>query len=66
MSQFLLKGHKILNFLFAFFVKISGTLKTHTSGTEVNGENGEKISSWFLTVFYLAKKSIKNFDAQAL
>ena len=35
MSQFLLKGHKMLNFLSAFFLKISETLKAHISGTEV-------------------------------
>ena len=35
MSQFLQEGHKMLNFLFAFFPKISGTLKAHISGTEV-------------------------------
>ena len=32
--QFLLKGHKMLNFLFAFSLKISETLKAHISGTE--------------------------------
>ena len=35
-SQFLLKGHKMLNFLFAFFLKIFGTLKAHTIGTEAD------------------------------
>ena len=30
------KGHKLLNFLFAFFVKISETLKAHISGTEAD------------------------------
>ena len=35
-SQFLLKGHKMLNFLFAFFLKISETLKAHISGTEAD------------------------------
>ena len=35
-SQFLLKEHKILNFLFAFFLKISETLKAHISGTETD------------------------------
>ena len=35
-SQFLLKGHKMLNFLFVFFVKISETLKAHISGTEAD------------------------------
>ena len=33
---FLLKGHKMFNFLFAFFLKISETLKAHISGTEAN------------------------------
>ena len=32
-SQFL-KGHQMLSFLFAFFFKISETLKAHISGTE--------------------------------
>ena len=35
-SQFLLKGHKMFNFLFAFFLKISETLKAHISGTETD------------------------------
>ena len=35
-SQFLLKGHKILNFLFGFFPKISETLEAHISGTETD------------------------------
>ena len=34
MSQFLLKGHNMFNFLVAFFPKISQTLKAHISGTE--------------------------------
>ena len=33
-SQFLLKGHKMLDFLVEFFLKISETLKAHISGTE--------------------------------
>ena len=36
MPQFLLKGHKMINFLFAFFLKISETLKAHISGTEAD------------------------------
>ena len=36
MSQFLLKGHKMFNFLVAFFLKISETLKAHISGTETD------------------------------
>ena len=35
-SQFLLKEHKMLNFLVAFFLKISETLKAHISGTETD------------------------------
>ena len=37
-SQFLLKGHKIFNFLLAFFLKISETLKADISGkkTDIN------------------------------
>ena len=37
-SQFLLKGHKMLNFLVAFFLKISETLKAHISRmkTDIN------------------------------
>ena len=35
-SQFLLKGHKMLNFLSAFFLKIFETLKSHISGKEVD------------------------------
>ena len=35
-SQFLLKGHKMLNFLFASLYKISETLKAHISGTEAD------------------------------
>ena len=35
-SQFLLKGHKMLNFLVAFFLKIFETLKAHISGMEIN------------------------------
>ena len=35
-SQFLLKGHKMLNFLFAFLLKISETLKAYISGTETD------------------------------
>ena len=35
-SQFLLKGHKMHNFLVAFFLKISETLKAHISGTKTD------------------------------
>ena len=53
MSQLLLKGHKMLNFLFTFF-KISETLKAHISGTEAD-KNGEKLPSWSLTVFHISQ-----------
>ena len=35
-SEFLLKGHKMFNFLVAFFLKISETLKARISGTETD------------------------------
>ena len=35
-SQILLKGHKMLNFLFTFFLKIFETLKAHITGTEAD------------------------------
>ena len=35
-SQFLLKGHKMLNFLVAFFLEISETLEAHIFGTEID------------------------------
>ena len=35
-SQFSLKGHKMLNFLVAFFLKTSETLKAHISDTETD------------------------------
>ena len=35
-SQLLLKGHKMFNFLVAYFLKISKTLKAHISGTEAD------------------------------
>ena len=35
-SQFLLKGHKMLNFLFDFFLDVSEILKAHISGTEAD------------------------------
>ena len=37
-SRFLLKGHKMVNFLFAFFLKISVTLKAYISRTETDIE----------------------------
>ena len=47
-SQFLLKGHKMLNFLFAFFLKISETLKAHISGTEAD------INKWLKAFFFVS------------
>ena len=48
-SQFLLKkGHKMLNFLFAFFLKISETLKARISGTETDIKKRPKA---FFSVF---------------
>ena len=54
-SQFLLKGHKMLNFLFAFFLKISETLKAHISGTEADVNKRQRALFWFLTLFHLSK-----------
>ena len=64
-SQFLLKGHKMLNFLFASLLKISETLKAHISGTEADIKKWlKKIPSWFLTVFHISQqKMINNFNA---
>ena len=41
-SEFLLKGHKMFNFLVAFFLKISETLKAHISGMETDINKREK------------------------
>ena len=54
-SQFLLKGNKMLNFLFAFFLKVSETLKAHISGTETDINKREKLSLRFLTVFHISQ-----------
>ena len=55
-SQFLLKGHKMLNFLVAFFLKISETLKDFESLERKQiSTNGKKLSSWFLTVFHISQ-----------
>ena len=54
-SQFLLKGHKMLNFLVAFFSKISQTLKAHISGTEADIKNGKDLSSSFLIIFHISQ-----------
>ena len=60
-SQFLLKGHKMLNFLFAFFLKIFETLKGHISGKEV------VISKAFFLVFgSLSFQIIKIINAYAV
>ena len=40
-SNFLLKGHKMLNFFSHFFLKISETLKAHISGTEQISTNSK-------------------------
>ena len=39
-SQFLLKGHKMLNFLLAIFLEISEVLKANISGTETDINKG--------------------------
>ena len=55
-SQVLLKGHKMLNFLVAFFLKISETLKDFESLERKQiSTNGKKLSSWFLTVFHISQ-----------
>ena len=46
MSRFLLKGHKMLNFLFTFFLKISETLKAHISETEADINKQQKAFSF--------------------
>ena len=38
--HFLFKGHKTLNFLFAFFLEISESLKDHIPGTEKDINKG--------------------------
>ena len=53
--QLLLKGHKMFNFLFGFFLKFSETLKAHISGTEADINNGKELSSWVLTVFHISQ-----------
>ena len=59
MSQFLLKGHKKLNFLVAFFLKISETLKAHLSGTETDINKRQKAFFFgFLQSFILANKKL--------
>ena len=53
-SQFLLKGHKLLIF-FAFFLKISETLKLISLERKQILTNGKELSFWFLTVFHISK-----------
>ena len=67
-SQFLLKEHKMLNFLFAFFLKISETLKPHISGTEADINKRQRAFFLVFNPYFILtnKKVIKNFDAQAL
>ena len=46
----------MFNFLVAFFLNISETLKAHISGTEADIKtNGKELSSWFLTVFHISQ-----------
>ena len=59
-SQFLLKGHKMLNFVFAFFLKISETLKAHISGTEADINKRQR--ALFLVFNCLSYKQIKNYQ----
>ena len=56
MSQFLLKGHKMFNFLVTFFLKISETLKAHISGTETD------INKRFLVFNRLAHQANKKLS----
>ena len=60
MSQFLLKGHKMLNFLFAFFLKISETLKARISGTET--DINKQYKAFFLVFNSLLNKPVKNYQ----
>ena len=41
----MLKGHKMFNFLVAFFLKISETLKAHISGTETDDYNATRFNA---------------------
>ena len=54
-SQFLLKEHNMVNFLFAFFLKITVTSKTHISGRKQILTNSKKLSSPFLTLFHISQ-----------
>ena len=56
----------MLNFLVAFFIKISETLKAHISEQKQISTNSKKLSSWFLTVFHINQlKNYQKFDAYA-
>ena len=66
MSQFLLKGHKMLDFLFAFLLKISETLKAHISATEtdIDQQTVKSFPFGFQRSYISANKKIsKTFDA---
>ena len=63
-SQFLLKGHKMLNFLFAFSFKISETLKAHIS--EMEADINKRFKAFFLVFNGLSYQPMKKFDAWAL
>ena len=65
-SQFLLNGHKMPNFLSAFFSRFPRISKLVSLEWKQISINGKKHSSWLLLSFILAnKRIIKNFDAQA-
>ena len=59
-SQLLLKGHKMLNFLFAFSFKISETSKAHISGKETYQQTVKKIPFGFQTVSHISQQ--KNYQ----
>ena len=54
-SQFLLKGHKMFNFLFAFFSRFLRLWKLISLERKQVATNGKKLSSWFLTVFHISQ-----------
>ena len=58
-SQFLLKGHKMLNFLFAFFSQDFRDFKFISLEGKQISTNGVKLSAFILA----NKKIITNFDA---
>ena len=59
-SQFLLKGHKTLNFLFAFFPRFPTLWKLIALEWKQISTNIKKLSSW--SFILVNKKLIKNFD----